>query len=167
MWGVLTLEDVKVSPASLDLVIFPLFPCSVWEEQSSFLTNRSVDLLYVGFLLSQVGALFYRNFVAGWWAWDFITWAFLSSCFWAHLHNYNYNRSPLCGPCLFSSHRLQLQQKTITTDFRYNRIRVLLPPKTHGFSPWMDFVCYFRKKHMVFSFSAGTLVLPRLPKIVC
>ena len=27
--------------------------------------NRSADLLCVGFLLSQVGALFHRNFVAG------------------------------------------------------------------------------------------------------
>ena len=61
MWGVLTLEDVEVSPASLDLVIFPLFLCSA----SSFLTNRSVDLLCVGFLLSHVGVLFHRNFVVG------------------------------------------------------------------------------------------------------
>jgi hypothetical protein len=70
------------------------------------------------------------------------------------------------GPCFFFSDRLQVQQKTTATDYNCHRIHVLLPSKTHGFFPEEIRVLVKEKIHG-FSFSAATLVLPRLPKNVC
>jgi hypothetical protein len=60
---------------------------------------------------------------------------------------------------LFSSHILQLQQKTKSVCYFLLKHTVFLPG-------WIS-CATLEKKHMVFPFSVGTFVLPRLPKIVC
>ena len=52
------------------------------------------------------------------------------------------------------------------TDFKCNRIHVLLAPKTHGFSPNGIHVLVKEKTHGI-SFSAATRVLSRAEKKTC
>ena len=64
---------------------------------------------------------------------------------------------------MFFSDRLQVQQNITATNYNSHKIRVLLSPKTHGFSPKGIYVLVKEKTHG-FSFWTATLVLPRLPK---
>jgi len=67
---------------------------------------------------------------------------------------------------VFFSDRLQVQQNITATNYNSHKIRVLLSPKPHFFSPKGICVLVKEKTHG-FSFWTATLVLPRLPKKTC